>query len=68
MFSIPSRPAVPQVNISPLAPFIERSTELSKKDVLKRCAGQVEIGFLQKLMLTQFCRIGKNENGSLYLL
>lgn len=58
----------PLFDMATLAPFVEKDTELSKSDLISRCAGNVRYEVLQMVKLLQFFIIGKNENGELYLV
>jgi hypothetical protein len=68
MFQLQPQKITLQVDLRSLYPFVEKGTELSKQDLIHRTAGKVDYPILQKLKLLEFCRIGKSESGSLYLL
>ena len=57
----------PIIDLEPLKPFIETSTELSKNDVIHRCSGKVPYSFLNLIKLLVFFRIGKTAEGKLYM-
>lgn len=56
------------VDITPLDPFIEPGTELPKSEVIHRFAGVVSRVLLNALKLYVFYRIGKDNDGQLYLV
>ena len=57
-----------EIHIEALEPFVERETELPKVELLHRIAGKVQDKFVSLLTLLQFYRIGKDQEGNVYLV
>jgi hypothetical protein len=51
-----------------LSRFVESSTELSKTDLINRCAFKVSYYAITMLKLLEFHRIGKTSKGKLYIV
>jgi hypothetical protein len=67
MLTLISR-SVPQIDLSPIAPFVERSTEVSKTELLHRVEARIP-GYLEAFLhQLVFFRVGKDERGELYVV
>ncbi|HEX2608046.1 MAG TPA: hypothetical protein VHK91_11730 [Flavisolibacter sp.] len=60
-------PASLEMNYAPIAELINEGEELSKQEVLEKCAGQIDFTLLQQVKELEFEIIGKNSKGELYL-
>ena len=50
-----------------LKKFLAKGEEVTKLEILERCAGRIEIVLLQYLKELEFDRIGKDQQDELYL-
>ena len=57
-----------EIHIEALEPFVERETELPKETLLHRIEGKVSNAFALMLSMIQFYRIGKDDQGKMYLV
>lgn len=55
------------VDYSDLKKFIEPGEELTKKELLEKCSGNVSFELLQMVREIEFDLIGKEKTGKLYL-
>lgn len=56
-----------ELNYSQLAQFIDGNEELTKNELLEKCAGEISYELLQNLKELAFSKIGKNAEGELYI-
>jgi len=56
-----------QLNYKQIANLINDEEELSKKEILERCTGEIDYEVLQSLKELIFAKIGKTPKGELYL-
>jgi hypothetical protein len=57
-----------KVDLTPLSPFVETSTELSKTELLHRVEARIP-GYLEAFLhQLVFFRVGKDEEGELYVV
>ena len=55
-------------DLSEIKPFVERNIEIPKTELIQRCAGLVNYYLLNMIKVLIFYRIGKDEEGNLYLI
>ena len=55
-------------DLSEIKPFVEKNTELPKTELIHRCGGLVSYYLLTLIKALIFYRIGKDEEGNLYLV
>jgi hypothetical protein len=55
------------VDYSGLKEFIEPGEELTKKELLEKCSGNIDLQLLQFIRELEFDWIGKEKSGRLYL-
>jgi hypothetical protein len=56
------------VDLTPLSPFVETSTELSKTELLHRVEARIP-GYLEAFLpQLVFFRVGKDEEGEIYVV
>jgi hypothetical protein len=56
-----------ELNYRQLEPFIEGNEELTKNELLEKCAGEISYELLQSLKELEFTKIGKSVEGELYI-
>jgi hypothetical protein len=55
------------IDYNELAGFVDVGEEMTKKELLEICSGQISFELLQYIRELEFERIGKDENNQLYL-
>ncbi|WP_018615667.1 hypothetical protein [Segetibacter koreensis] len=55
-------------NYDQLKPFLEAGEELSKKEILEKCSGEIDYDLLQQIKELEFEKIGKTDKDQLYLV
>ena len=48
--------------------YLRENEELTKNELLEKCAGEIEYDLLQNIKELDFSKIGKDKNGELYLI
>lgn len=56
------------VNYDQLKRYVENGKELSKKEILEKCSGEIDYDLLQQIKELEFEKIGKTDKDELYLL
>lgn len=57
-----------KIDLTPIAPFVERATEVSKTELLHRVEARIP-GYLEAFLhQLVFFRVGKDEQGELYVV
>ncbi|GEO08995.1 hypothetical protein [Segetibacter aerophilus] len=57
-----------ELNYRQLEPFVDGKEELTKNELLEKCAGEISFDLLQNLKELMFSKIGKNAEGELYVV
>lgn len=57
-----------RLNYSELKQFLDDEDELTKDELLQKCAGEINYEVLQSLKELIFSKIGKTATGELYLV
>lgn len=57
-----------ELNYKELSKFFKDEGELTKEEILQKCAGEIDYELLQSLKALEFAKIGKTSKGELYLL
>ena len=55
-------------NYDKLKPFLKVGEELSKKEILEKCSGEIDYDLLQQVKELEFEKIGKTDKDQLYLV
>jgi len=56
------------MDLSFLSPFLESDVEIDKITLIKRCTGKINQALLSLIKIIIFYRVGKDEQGNIYLV
>jgi hypothetical protein len=56
------------LNYDELEKYIDSKEELTKEELLQKCAGEISFELLQSLKALEFEKIGKTAKGELYIV
>lgn len=57
-----------ELNYSQLEQFVKEGEQLTKNELLEKCAGEINYDLLQSLKELAFSKIGKTAKGELFLI
>jgi hypothetical protein len=57
-----------QIDYSSLEPFVPERREITKNELLDKCTGSISYELLQSIKELEFDRIGKDVDGTLYIV